>query len=95
MITIPVEEYEQLKADAKELAEDLLFSLKVEYSHRHQYPYAQRKYDRDSETARRVLSDNQAEPPICETCGDDVGVCQIAARHPDCPMTSVKGAGDE
>ena len=56
MVTVPKEQFERLKADARELAEDVIAHAEIEWSARAHYPHQQRKYDRDTETARRVLA---------------------------------------
>ena len=55
MITIPLEDFVRLNRDARELAQDLISDLEDRYSGKEEYSVFQRRFDRDSETARRVL----------------------------------------
>jgi hypothetical protein len=56
MMPVLVLEFEQLCADAKELAEDVIAEADANWPCRNEHRVHQRKWWRDTETARRVLA---------------------------------------
>ena len=46
---------EELEKDALDLANDVMAQADIDWQSRDQYPHQQQKYDRDTETARRVI----------------------------------------